>query len=178
MIRTVFFISFGVLLMLCGKSQSRFAFDFETASTLPKFNAFGTKYELHENPKESDVNASLLVGRIHKEVGKAYRWSGVSVKAPWYVNLKHGGELKMKVFATTKRGKVQVKFSDENNQIRAYSSAYISGLNQWEELTFRFKRNVDIRFSDLVLTFDEGSVEPHIYFFDDITWIAGRPEVN
>ena len=153
--------------------QEKFNFTFETASTLPKFHTYGTEYEIHENPEGSDLNPSLLVGRVNKKPGKSISWSGVVMQLPTEVNLNNGGYLKMKVFSADRKGKVQVKFETEPQTINAYSSTRLGKLNEWQELVFRFKpRNYS--FTKLSIAFDLGRVDENIFYFDDITWVEGK----
>lgn len=89
------------------------------------------------------------------------------------MDISNGAFLKMKVFATTKGGTIQVKIETEPKSIHSYSTLKIDKLNQWQELTFPFtKGQVDV-FTKLVIIFDYGSVEDHVFYFDDLVWVEG-----
>jgi len=148
-------------------------YDFETTSTLPKFKPFGTTYEVFENPDRNEVNPSLLVGRVVKIPGRSIGWSGVLIIPPDMMNLSKGAHLKMKVYATTKGGTVQVKLETEPKSIHAYSTLKIEKLNEWHDLVFHFNKRPQENYTKLVLIFDYGGVEDHIFYFDDLVWIEG-----
>ena len=166
--------------VLCAQMlREKFIFDFETSATLPKFKTFQTDYEISQNPAESDVNSSLLVGRVFKIPDGSIGWSGIVTYTPRKMNLGSGGVLKMKVFATTKKGKVQVKLETEPLAQYEYGVAEITKLNEWEELVFKFKkRSPEINFTKLVIIFSVGTVEKDIYYFDDVQWVEGLTASN
>ncbi len=159
-------------------SRAQFIYDFETNATLPEFFEFQTEYEIFENPDQSGINTSLLVGRISKIKGNSIGWSGIAMINQPKVNLYNGGYLKMKVFATTKMGTVQVKLETDPRSQQAYGLAEVTKLNEWEELEFHYKAGGTIDYARIVIIFDLGSVEDHTYFFDDITWVNGKSEAN
>jgi len=169
----------GIVLLITGTlfgqdSRSKFIFDFETTATLPKFKTFQTYYEILENPRITSVNSSLLVGKVSKIPDGSIGWSGIVTETPSGMSLKEGGSLKMKVFATTKMGSVQVKIETDPLIHYEYSVSEISKLNEWEELTFKFKRKSNgVKYSKIVVIFSLGSVEGDVYYFDDVEWIEG-----
>ncbi len=152
-------------------TKIKFVYDFETKATLPDFFEFQTKFEVFENPDQTGINSSLLVGRVSKVKENAIAWSGIAMTNQPDVNLRDGGYLKMKVYATTKMGTVQVKLETDPRGQQTYGLAEITKLNEWQELIFRYKSGGTIDYARIVIIFDLGSVEEHTYYFDDITWV-------
>lgn len=158
---------------LAQSPKTKFIYDFETKATLPEFYKFQTKFEIFENPDQTGLNTSLLVGRVSKIKDTSLSWAGIVMTNQPNVNISDGGYLKMKVFATTKMGTVQVKLETADKLRQVRSSVEITKQNEWQELIFHYKKGGRTNYPRIVLIFDIGSLEEHIYYFDDITWMNG-----